>query len=71
MIEIFGQAIAVTEQQAFRHMLAEHFLLKKYGEPLRKEVIELKKAGLKTEPAFAKALMLEGNPYQSLLRFYP
>ena len=71
LLEIFGQHVPVQEQYAFRHMVAEHYLLKKYGEPLRQEVLALKKAGLKTEPAFAKALKLEGNPYESLLRFCP
>lgn len=71
LIEIFGQLRPVHEQHAFRHMLAEYTLLQQYGEPLRQKVIELKKAGNKTEPAFAKALGLEGNPYEILLAFAP
>lgn len=71
MIEIFGQAVPVREQLAFRHMLAEHHFLQKWGEPLRQQVLSLKMAGIKTEPAFAQALELKGNPYESLLRFCP
>lgn len=66
-LEIFGQNIPVEEQYGYRHMLIEYRLLKTYGNQLRDEVIQLKKTGMKTEPAFAKALQLRGNAYQVLL----
>lgn len=66
-IEIFGQNKPTTEQNAYRHMLIEHQLLIKHGEDFRKKIIDLKKKGYKTEPAFAMVLGLEGNPYEALL----
>jgi hypothetical protein len=68
-VEIFGQNRPSREQEGFRHMVIEHELLLKHGEELRREVIRLKNEGMKTEPAFAKALNLEGDPYEALLRF--
>ncbi|MDN5284391.1 MAG: hypothetical protein JWR38_665 [Mucilaginibacter sp.] len=67
-IEVFGQYVPTREQNAYRHMIAEHQLLTHYGEPLRQQIIELKKQGYKTEPAFAKLLDLQGNPYLELLK---
>lgn len=66
-IEIFGQNIPVQQQYAYRHMLTEHALLCRFGEALRQQVITLKRRGYKTEPAFALALGLEGDPYTILL----
>jgi len=68
MIEIFGQNIPCRQQLGYRHMLIEHELLSKYGEAFRWQIIALKKQGYKTEPAFAKLLGLQGDPYQALLQ---
>ncbi|MGN7783991.1 DUF4269 domain-containing protein [Niabella sp. 22666] len=68
MIEIFGQNIPCRQQLGYRHMLIEHDLLNKYGEAFRWQIIALKKQGYKTEPAFAKLLGLQGDPYQALLQ---
>jgi hypothetical protein len=67
-IEIFGQNIPTTQQNAYRHMLIEHRLLLEKGEKFRQKIIDLKQQGYKTEPAFAKLLGLEGNPYEELLK---
>ncbi len=66
-IEIFGQDCPSEQQNAYKHMIIEHAILCKKGDEFRKEIIELKKAGMKTEPAFAKLLGLDGNPYEALL----
>lgn len=68
-IEIFGQNIPTKQQFAYRHLIVEYNLLKEYGEKLRQQVIELKRQGHKTEPAFALALDLAGDPYMELLKF--
>lgn len=66
-IEVFGQAIPTRRQLGYRHMLVEHRLLLQHGEPFRQNILALKRQGLKTEPAFAVALGLEGDPYMALL----
>lgn len=66
-IEIFGQNIPTKQQFAYRHLIVEHQLLNKYGEDLRLQIVELKRQGYKTEPAFALALGLKGDPYSELL----
>lgn len=48
-------------------MLIEYNLLKTYGDPFRERIIQLKKQGIKTEPAFAQLLGLKGDPYLALL----
>ncbi len=67
-IEIFGQTIPTVQQFAYRHLIVEHNLLNKYGEAFRQQIIELKRQGHKTEPAFAIALDLKGDPYVELLK---
>jgi Domain of unknown function (DUF4269) len=68
-IEIFGQAIPPMQQYAYRHMMIEYRLLRERGESFRQSILHLKRAGIKTEPAFATALgWNEGvDPYQGLL----
>lgn len=67
--EIFGQNVETTHQNAYRHMLIEHKILLEKGEDFKYQIIELKKQGYKTEPAFAQLLHLQGNPYDALLKF--
>jgi hypothetical protein len=67
-IEVFGQNRPVKEQEAYRHMLIEWNILQAKGDEFKQQIIELKKRGLKTEPAFAKLLGLKGDPYSELLK---
>lgn len=67
-LEVFGQPIPTSQQNAYRHMLIEHQILMEKGEAFRQQIIALKNEGYKTEPAFAKLLGLEGNPYEALLK---
>ncbi len=68
-IEIFGQNIPTKHQFAYRHLLVEQNLLNNHDEKFRQHIIELKRKGYKTEPAFAIALGLIGDPYLELLKF--
>ncbi|RZK43566.1 MAG: DUF4269 domain-containing protein [Pedobacter sp.] len=67
--EIFGQNVPTPQQNAYLHMLIEYKILEEKGETFRKKIIGLKRSGLKTEPAFAQLLQLEGDPYTSLLQY--
>ncbi|MBF6614232.1 MAG: DUF4269 domain-containing protein [Chloroflexi bacterium] len=67
-IEITGQPKPVTEQSAYRLMLVEARLLEIGGSRARNAIRELKRDGLKTEPAFAQYFDLEGDPCASLLQ---
>lgn len=68
-VEIFGQPVPVKKQNGYRHMIAEYSILLRKGEDFRQEIIRIKQSGLKTEPAFAKLLSLEGDPYKTLLDY--
>ena len=69
-VEIFGQQRPVVEQTAYRHLLIEQQILDAKGEAFRQAVVQLKKQGYKTEPAFARLLNLsEENPYTALLEY--
>ncbi|WP_421997951.1 DUF4269 domain-containing protein [Reyranella sp.] len=68
--EIFGAARPVEEQAGWRHFTVERRLLALGGERLRSAVMAYRASGLKTEPAFAAALGLQGDPYAALLTLY-
>ena len=68
-IEIFGQNIPTKQQHGYLHLIAEYNLLEKYGEKFRQQIVELKRQKYKTEPAFAVALGIKGDPYTELLKF--
>ena len=67
-IEIFGQNIPVKQQFGYRHMVIEHRLLQEEGEAFRRQIIELKQQGIKTEPAFCHLLGFKNDPYTELLK---
>ncbi|MCG9972772.1 DUF4269 domain-containing protein [Christiangramia crocea] len=67
--EIFGQNIPTDQQDAFLHMIKENEILKNRDTEFRRSIIELKRSGLKTEPAFAKLLDIKGDPYSGLLNY--
>jgi hypothetical protein len=66
-IELYGEAIPVEQQRGWRHFAVERRLLALAGEGLRMPVLALRQRGMKTEPAFAAALRLGGDPYLALL----
>ena len=65
-VEIFCQSIPTNMQWGVRHFRIEQRLLA-LSPNLKSTVMELKRSGLKTEPAFAKALGLSGDPYVAML----
>ncbi|WP_169567865.1 DUF4269 domain-containing protein [Sneathiella limimaris] len=64
--EIFAQDRPVLEQSAVVHLLIEQRLLNLGGPAARERIRTLKSEGLKTEPAFAQAFAIPGDPYQTL-----
>ncbi len=65
-IELFCQTIPVARQWGVRHFQVQRRLLRLAPE-LTGQIVTLKRRGLKTEPAFAAALALTGDPYEALL----
>lgn len=65
--EIFAQTRPTTRQKAYLHFLIEERLLKLGGFRFRSLVQNHRGSGLKTEPAFAKALNIVDEPYEALL----
>lgn len=68
IIELFGRASPISQQCGWRHFLVEQRLLALGGDVFRIAVMALRDNGMKTEPAFAATLGLDGDPYQALLR---
>jgi hypothetical protein len=68
-IEIFGEGTPTRQQNAYRHMIIESKLLSERDETFRQKIIDLKRQGYKTEPAFGIALGFTGDPYTGLLTF--
>ncbi len=66
--ELFAQDVPVAEQYACLHLLVEERLLRLGGAAARDAIRELKRQGLKTEPAFARYFGLAGDPYEELAR---
>ncbi|MHA6718586.1 DUF4269 domain-containing protein [Sphingomonas sp. RS6] len=71
VFELFGQARPVAAQIGWRHFCIEQRLLALGGEEFRAAVMARRRAGAKTEPAFAQVLGLTGDPYAALLDLEP
>lgn len=70
-IEIFGAIDPVAMQLGHRHFVIERRLLALGGAALRAAVLDRRRAGAKTEPAFTQVLGLTGDPYAALLALEP
>ncbi|CAN5155624.1 DUF4269 domain-containing protein [soil metagenome] len=68
--ELFGHPSTVSVQRGWRHFEVERRLLSLGGAPFRHAVMERRRRGAKTEPAFADALRLDGDPYAALLEIH-
>ena len=67
-IEVYSCAEAVHSQNAYRHYRVMERLVELGGDEFMDRIRALKRAGLKTEPAIARALGLAGDPYEAVLR---
>lgn len=68
--EVYIEKTETLHQRACRHFQVEERLLKLGGDCFKQRILELRKQGLKTEPAFALALGLDGDPYLELLKIF-
>jgi hypothetical protein len=68
--ELFADPRPVAQQRAWRHFEVERRLLSLDDGLLRATVARLRADGLKTEPAFARALKLPGDPYDAVLELF-
>jgi hypothetical protein len=65
-IQVYASPTPVDAQRAWVHLLAEARLLADAGPEAREAVRALKRAGIKTEPAFAQVFGLSGDAYEAL-----
>jgi hypothetical protein len=65
-IQVYGSPTPVTRQRAWVHLVAEAYLLAQADDSAKAQVRSLKRAGVKTEPAFAQVFGLVGDPYEAL-----
>ncbi|GIP18053.1 alpha/beta hydrolase [Paenibacillus montaniterrae] len=70
LIQLFAQPVAAVQQYGYKHMVVEHRILQLIDSSFRQQIRALKASGVKTEPAFAKLLQLEGDPYAALLELF-
>lgn len=66
-IEVYASKVSSFETNGYRHMIIEERILSCCSLKFKEKIVALKKSGIKTEPAFAKLLKLNGNPYEELL----
>lgn len=68
-IELVGEPRPVEEQLAYRHAVAHRRLVLERGPAFAAQVRDLRRTtGLKTEPAIARILGLDGDPYAAVER---
>lgn len=65
--EIYGSKIAITDQNAYRHFKVMQRLVALNRAGLSEKIRNYKESGMKTEPAIAETLKLEGDPYEAVL----
>lgn len=66
-VEIVSQPLPILKQVAVQHLKIEYTILQQHDDSFKEHIMELKRKGLKTEPAFAELLHLKGDPYEALL----
>ena len=66
--EIFCQSVPVQNQYAVIHLNIEDRLLRLSGNAAKENIRNLKRQGIKTEPAFAIYFKITGDPYVELAK---
>lgn len=68
--ELYAEKVPTLQQRALKHFQIEERLLKLGSSRFKQKIVNYRGQGLKTEPAFAKAMGLNGNSYIELLNIY-
>ena len=71
LFEIYATDEEIENQNGYLHMLKEYEIIQLRGEEFAEQVRQLKRSGMKTEPAFCRLLGIEGDPYMDLLLYNP
>lgn len=71
LFELYATDRETEQQNGYLHMIKEYEIMQIMDEDFASEIRTLKKAGVKTEPAFCQLLQLHGNPYEELLKYQP
>ncbi len=69
LFEIYATDKATENQNGYLHMLKEYEIIQLRGEEFVEKVRQLKRSGIKTEPAFCRLLEIKGDPYTELLLY--
>lgn len=65
-IEVYASKVPTERSNSYRHLLIGSRLIALYGDSFKEKVIQLKKAGYRTERAFSKLLNLHGEIYETI-----
>jgi len=68
-IELYATDMDTERQNGYLHMVKEYEILQSKSDDFRIQIIEFKRQGIKTEPAFCKLLNISGDPYSELLKY--
>lgn len=69
LFELYATDKETEQQNAYLHLIKEYEIIQQKGEDFADQVRDLKRKGVKTEPAFCQLLQLEGDPYVELLKY--
>lgn len=67
--ELYAKNQKTEMQNGYLHMVKEYEILQSKDNDFAEEIRNLKKKGIKTEPAFCQLLRIKGDPYIELLKY--
>lgn len=67
--EIYATNLPTEMQNGYLHMLKEYEIIQIKDSDFIHQIKELKRKGMKTEPAFCQLLGIKGNPYDAILNY--
>lgn len=70
VFEIYAEDKPTVIQNSNLHFILEERILKLANAEFRNKILELKKSGIKTEPAFAQILKIPGDSYAGMIELH-